>query len=641
MTATAPAPIWQPHETAFTESNLARFAIANGFDPHDYASLHHWSVTDRSAFWRALWDFTGVIGERGERAEVLPAQQQPPRPGHMFGTRWFPDARINFTENLLRGSDDREAIVVSDESGITARLTLRELKTRVAGAQQGLRRLGVTHGDIVAGILPNGIDNLVSYLATVSLGAAWAGCSPDFGAPGLRDRVGQVQPKVLIVVDSYTYNGREHDITDRVGEVVAGLARTPIVVVSGRASWNEHFVDDTAVLEFERFPFETPLLVMFTSGTTGLPKCIVHTAGGVLLQHLKEHVLHGDVRAGDLHSWYTTTGWMMYGWVVSALAAEASVLLIDGAPSPRGDTPHLWRVAEEAGVTHFGTSPRYLASLIDCDYRPRDHHELPALRSVLSAGAPVSEEQFRWVYDAIKTDMVFASISGGTDIHGCFMLGSPLHPVYAGEITCLGLGLAVAAMDDAGARIIGEKGDLVCTEPFPSMPLTFLGPDGEKRYHDAYFGVRDDIWTHGDLVEITPRGTVIVYGRSDATLNPSGVRIGTAEIYRVLDKRAEITDSIAFGYIVDGNEEVAVLVVLADGVPLTDALAASLRADLREQASPRHVPRFLLAIDEIPYTTNGKKVETAAKAAAAGRTVANIGSLANPASLDAITRLFQ
>jgi acetoacetyl-CoA synthetase len=641
MTATAPTPIWHPDESAFTESNLARFAIANGFDPHDYASLHSWSTTDRSEFWRALWDFVGVIGERGERAEVLPGDQDPPRPGHMFGTRWFPDAKINFAENLLRGRNEREAVVVADESGITARLTLGDLKTRVAGAQQGLRRLGVGPGDIVAGILPNGIDNLVSYLATVSLGAAWAGCSPDFGASGLQDRVGQVQPKVLIAIDSYHYNGRVFDITDRVADVVARLTEAPTVIISGAQSWTEHFVDDTATLEFERFPFETPLLVMFTSGTTGLPKCIVHTAGGVLLQHLKEHVLHGDVRPGDLHSWYTSTGWMMYGWVVSALAAEASILLIDGAPSPRGDTPHLWRMAEQAGVTHFGTSPRYLASLIDCDYRPADHHELPALRAVLSAGAPVSVEQFHWVYDAIKADLVFASISGGTDIHGCFMLGSPLHPVYPGEITCIGLGLAVAAMDDAGNRIIGDKGDLVCTEPFPSMPLTFLGENGQKRYHDAYFGVRDDIWTHGDLIEITPRETVIVYGRSDATLNPSGVRIGTAEIYRVLDKRSEVTDSIAFGYIADGNEEVVVLVVLAEGVGLTDELAASLRADLREQASPRHVPKFLFAVDEIPYTTNGKKVETAAKAAAAGRRVPNIGSLANPESLDAIIGLFQ
>ncbi|GAB2463728.1 acetoacetyl-CoA synthetase [Conyzicola lurida] len=628
-------PLWRPHESAFTESNLARFALANGFDPHDYAALHEWSITERGDFWSALWDFAGVIGERGTVAEVLP-----PAPAHMFGTRYFPEARLNFTENLLRGDDDRRAVVVADESGVALTLTLGELKQRVAGAQQGLRRLGIGLGDIVAGILPNGIDNLVAYLATVSLGAAWAGCSPDFGAAGLRDRIGQVSPSVLIVADGYDYNGTTFDITGRVADVVAALPKTPTVIVAGAASWDEHFVDESAVLEYERFPFATPLLVMFTSGTTGLPKCIVHTAGGVLLQHLKEHVLHGDVRPGDVHSWYTSTAWMMYGWVVSVLAAEATVLLIDGSPSPGGDSEHLWRMAEEAGVTHFGTSPRYLASIADAGYRPRDHFALESLRSVLSAGAPVSVEQYHWVYDAIKPDMVFASISGGTDIHGCFMLGSPVHPVYAGEITCIALGHAVTAMTEANVPVIGEKADLVITEPFPSMPLTFLGDDGEARYRTAYFAVRDDLWTHGDLVEVTERGTVIVYGRSDATLNPSGVRIGTAELYRVLDQRPEIADSIAFGYVDDGNEEVAVCVVLADGVDLTDELARDLRRDLRDTASPRHVPKYLKAVSQIPYTTNGKKVETAAKAAAAGTAVPNVGSLSNPEALDEIAALF-
>jgi acetoacetyl-CoA synthetase len=627
--------LWHPHESAFLESGLARFAAAQGFDPHDYASLHDWSVTRRGDFWSAVWEFAGVVGERGDVAEV-----PPPPPAHMFGTRWFPDARLNVAENLLRGDDTRAAVVVADESGVTGRYSLGELKHRVAGAQEGLRRLGVGPGSVVAGILPNGIDNLVSYLATISLGAVWAGCSPDFGAAGLRDRIGQVGPAVLVTVDGYTYGGRRFDISERVAAVVDDLAVRPTVVVSGGDSWAEHFEHPGAELRFERLPFDTPLLVMFTSGTTGLPECIVHSAGGVLLQHLKEHVLHGDVRPGDVLSWYTSTGWMMYGWLVSALAAEACVVLVDGAPSPGGDHGHLWRVAEDAGVTHLGTSPRYLASLVDAGHRPRDHAALGALRWVLSAGAPASAELFRWVYDAVKRDVVFASISGGTDIHGCFMLGSPLHPVYAGEISCLALGLAVAALDDEGRPVVGEKGELVCTEPFPSMPLTFLGPDGDRRYHDAYFSARDDIWTHGDLVEITERGTVVVFGRSDATLNPSGVRIGTAELYRVLENRPEVVDSIAFGYDLDGSEEVAVCVVLAEGHTLTDALAAALRRDLREQASPRHVPRRLEVVSQIPYTTNGKKVETAAKATAAGRTVPNLGSIANPDALDEIAALF-
>jgi acetoacetyl-CoA synthetase len=600
-----------------------------------YAALHEWSVTDRGDFWSAVWDSAGVIGERGEVAEVPPEA-----PAHMFGTRWFPEARLNFAENLLRGDDERQAVVLADESGITARFTLGEVRHRVAGAQHGLRTLGVGPGRVVAGIMPNGIDNLVAYLATVSLGAAWAGCSPDFGAAGLRDRIGQVAPSVLITVDHYVYNGKRFDITERVDALVADLPERPTVIVSGGASWAERLETPGAVLEFERFPFDTPLLIMFTSGTTGLPKCIVHGTGGVLLQHLKEHRLHGDVRRGDLVSWYTSTGWMMYGWLVSALASEACVLLIDGSPSPGGEHRHLWRVADEAGVTHFGTSPRYLASLADAGYRPREHFGLERLRWVLSSGAPLAAEQYVWAYDAIKPDMVFASISGGTDIHGCFMLGSPLHPVYAGEISCIALGMAVAAVDDRGERVVGAKGDLVCTEPFPSMPLTFLGADGLRRFQDAYFSARNDVWTHGDLIEVTYRGTVVVYGRSDATLNPSGVRIGTAELYRVIEARPEIVDSIAFGVVTDGNEEVALCVVLAPGFSLTTELAELIRRELRDTASPRHVPRYLFAVSQIPYTANGKKVETAARAAACGDAVPNVGSITNPGALDEIAALF-
>ncbi|MCU1544869.1 MAG: hypothetical protein JWM50_2734 [Microbacteriaceae bacterium] len=627
--------LWHPHESAFDESGLARFALDYGFDPHDYAALHDWSVTERGDFWSAVWEFAGVIGERGAVAEV-----PPPPPAHMFGARWFPGARLNFAENLLRGDDERQAVVVADETGVTARFTLGELKRRVAGAQHGLRALGVGEGGVVAGIMPNGIDNLVAYLATVSLGAAWAGCSPDFGAAGIRDRIGQVAPSVLVTVDHYVYNGKRFDISDRVAAVVDGLPERPTLIVSGGPSWVEHFESTGAELRFERFAFDNPLLIMFTSGTTGLPKCIVHRTGGVLLQHLKEHRLHGDVRAGDLVSWYTSTGWMMYGWLVSALASEASVLLIDGSPSPGGENRHLWRVADGAGVTHFGTSPRYLASLADAGYRPREHFGLERLRWLLSSGAPLAAEQYRWAYDAIKPDIVVASISGGTDIHGCFMLGSPLHPVYAGEISCIALGMAVAAADERGLRVVGAKGELVCTEPFPSMPLTFLGPDGQRRFHDAYFSARDDVWTHGDLIEVTDRGTVIVYGRTDATLNPSGVRIGTAELYRVVEARPEIADSIAFGFVAGGTEEVALCVVPAPGFTLTAELADAIRRDLREAASPRHVPKYLFAVTQIPYTANGKKVETAAKAAASGRTVPNVGSIANPTALDEIAAFF-
>ena len=643
---TRPAPLWVPSDSAFVDSNLARFAIGNGFSPRRYEELQRWSTSRRGDFWAAVWDFTGVIGERGDRTEVLPPEQTPAGTDHMFGTVWFPDARLNFVENLLRGDDAQRGVIAADERGVHTTLTIGELRRRVAGAQSGLRELGVGRGDVVAGILPNTIDALVAMLATQSLGAAWAGCSPDFGTAGLIDRIGQVHPKVIVAVDDYVYNGMVYGITDRVAAVVAALDQPVPVVVSGTGSWDASFGDLDAELVVERFPFDNPLLIMFTSGTTGPPKCIVHSTGGVLLQHSKEHVLHGDVRPGDVHFWFTSTAWMMYAWLVSALAAGAAVVLVDGSPVPSvpGTTDpnhgHLWRVAEEAGITHFGTSPRYLTSLIDADYRPSEHHRLARLRSVLLAGAPVSAEQFDWAYENVKGDMVFASICGGTEIHGCFMLGSPLHPVYRGEISCVALGLAVNVLDERNAPLIGAKGDLVCTEPFPSAPLTFLGENGRARYHDAYFAQRPDIWTHGDLAEITERGTVIVYGRSDTTLNPSGVRIGPAEIYRVLERRPEIHDSVVFGHVAGSDEEIVLCIVLGEGYELTDSLASSIREDIRSQASPRHMPSRLFAVDAVPYTINGKKVESAAKAMAAGTPVRNLGSLGNPECLDQYGRLF-
>jgi len=630
---------------------MARFALKYGFDPANYGVLHRWSISEPEAFWNALWDFSGIIGERGDTVLVRQGE------GEMLGARWYPEAALNFAENLLCGDDGRLAVIEADESGRQHRLTMGELRHRVSRAQQGLRRLGVKRGDAVGGILPNSIDALVALLATASLGAVWASCSPDFGAPGIIDRIGQVHPKVLIAVGSYVYNGKSFSLDENLAKVLGGLQGLQHLVIQGEMpqlqamsgmdclSWDDLCRDEPNELHFERVPFSHPLYVMFTSGTTGLPKGIVHSTGGTLLQHRKEHMLHCDVRPGDVMSWYTNTAWMMYHWLISGLASGAAVVLYEGAPIVKradgNDLGMLWRIAEDVGVTHFGTSPRYLATLQEVGYDPGQRHDLHALRSVLSAGAPVQPEQFDWVYSAIKRDVIFASISGGTEVIGCFVLGSPIHPVRRGEITCKGLGMAVDVLDERGASVIGRKGDLVCTEPFPSAPLTFWGDNGDARYRAAYFEARPGIWTHGDLAEQTIHGTVVIYGRTDTTLKPGGVRIGTAEIYRVVEAQPEVQDAIVFGYPVDGDEEIVLCIVPKEGHALDDALVRRLRSEIREKASPRHVPRHVLQVDSVPYTLNHKRVEGAAKAAACGQPVKNMGSLLNPESLAQYATLMQ
>ncbi len=634
--------VWQPEEACFETSNLAKFARTNGFDPRDYDTLHRWSIAEKGAFWRAVWDFTGVIGDAGNRSFVENAENP------MTGAAFFPDATINLAENLLRGDDAATAIVESDETGHHATVTRAELRAMVARTVDGLRRAGVTKDDCVAGILPNRTEALVALLATAAIGATWSSCSPDFGVIAILDRLGQIKPKVLFAAASYRYGDKNHDIAQRIVEIANGMPSVEHLVITAgsiAADAAGNFVlhdyasfGGDVPLSFERVPFRHPLYVLYTSGTTGAPKAIVHSTGGVLMQHLKEHALHGDVQPGDVVSWYTNTAWMMYHWLISALACDAAILLYDGAPilkTPTGlDVTPLWTACEKAGVTHFGTSPKFLSTLADEGYHPGEHHDLSALRSVLSAGAPVSPHQFDWVYDHIKRDMVFASISGGTEIIGCFMLGSPLHPVRRGHLTVKGLGLAVAVMDDRNATILGRQGDLVCTEPFPSMPLTFWGEGGTERYHDTYFSQRREIWTHGDVAEMTPFGSAVIYGRSDTTLKPGGVRIGTAEIYAACELFPEIEDCLVFGAPVTGDEEIVLCVKLKDGAALTDLLAKEIRLKIRDLASPRHVPHRIHAVRAVPYTLNGKRVEGAARTVIEGGIVKNIGSLANPECLD-------
>ena len=634
--------LWSPTPEAIEAANITQFARFVGLGDVSYDVLHRWSVAEPGVFWGAVWDFCEVIGERG--TSVF----EPAPDGGMLGARSFPDARLNFAENLLEGPDGDIAVHLSDEGGLVRQVTREELRRRVAQCAWGLREHGVKQGDCVAGIQPNNLYALVALLATASLGATWSSCSPDFGVVAITDRLGQIKPRVLFADRVYRYAGRDHDIGERLNEIWEMLQGLEVLVLTDRSTslpgvvkvdvvTAAKFIDPDAPLEFVRTPFSQPLYVLFTSGTTGPPKAIVHCVGGVLLQHLKEHMLHSDVQSGDVMSWYSNTAWMMYHWLVSGLASGASIVLMDGAAIPRKDGHSdfglLLRVAEGAGVTHFGTSPKYLATLQDGGYAPGREHNLSRLRWLMSAGAPVSSEQFDWMYRDIKADVVFASISGGTEIIGCFLIGNPTLPVRRGQLTCKALGMAVNVLDERNAPVIGRVGDLVCTEPFPAMPITFWGKGGDALYSATYFADRPGIWTHGDLAELTIWGSGIIYGRADTTLKPGGVRIGTSEIYAIAGSFAEVADLLVFGAAVAGDEEVVLCIVPAVGATIDGAVAKRIRALIRERASPRHVPHRIHVVAAVPYTINGKRVEGAARSVSAGSAVKNIGSLSNPECL--------
>lgn len=639
--------VWSPSAAQIEAANLTRFAHANGFGDSSYDVLHRWSTSEPGAFWGAVWDHCGVIGEKGGTNFVHAAD------AGMLGAQWFPQASLNFAENLLRGSDERIAIVETDENGVGRSFSMGQLRAEVARIAAGFRAAGVVAGDRVVGILPNRLEALVALLASATIGAIWSSCSPDFGAAAVLDRLGQIEPKVLVATTGYDYAGRRHDISERIGQIAAGMPGLLEVVLTGHAepladvktvAWNDYGTAG-APLTFARLPFAHPLYVLYTSGTTGKPKAIVHCAGGVLLQHLKEHQLHCDLKAGDVIAWYTNTAWMMYHWVISGLASEATVVLTDGAPIPKSadglDVGLLWRMVEAAGVTHLGISPKFLHTVADAGYRPTEAVDLCSLRVLMSAGAPVAPDQFDWMYQAVKRDMMFASISGGTEIIGCFMIGAPTLPVRRGQLTCKALGHAVHVMDERNASIIGRKGDLCCTEPFPSMPLTFWGSGGDQRYLDTYFAQRPGIWTHGDLAEQTIHGSAIIYGRTDTTLKPGGVRIGTAEIYAMVEKFSEVQDCLVFGAPAGSDEEIVLCLQAVEGEHISTDLAARIRKTIREAASPRHVPHRIHAIAAVPYTLNGKRVEGAARSTMIGEIVRNRDSLANPEALEAFKTLTQ
>ncbi|RPI16346.1 MAG: acetoacetate--CoA ligase [Lysobacterales bacterium] len=635
-------PIWSPPATRVAGSNLTRFAACararHGAPDGDYADLWRWSVEARERFWPAVAEFTDVAWTPG-RAPVL-------RDGdRMPGATWFEDTRLNYAENLLARDDDHPALVFANERGDRRQLSYRELRAEVGRVAAGLRALGIGPGDVVAGFVPNVPEAVVAMLAATSLGAAWTSCSPDFGLNGVLDRFGQVAPRVLFAADGYHYNGKEIDSLAAVRGVVERLPSVERVVVI------PYLKDppDTAALPFAvdyrefgtpgtmpgfvRVPFATPLFVMYSSGTTGVPKCIVHGVGGTLLQHRKEHVLHVDLKPDDRLFFYTTCGWMMWNWLVSALASGCTLVLYDGSPfAPDRDV--LWRLAERERVTMFGTSPKYLSALDKAGGVPAASFDLRALRTVVSTGSPLAPEQFDYVYAAIKSDVHLASISGGTDIISCFCLGNPWLPVYRGEIQSPGLGMRTEVYDDAGRPVRGERGELVCSAAFPSMPLGFWGDADGSKYRAAYFERYPGVWCHGDYAVETEHGGFVILGRSDAVLNPGGVRIGTAEIYRQVEKLEEILESLAVGQEWDNDVRVVLFVRLRPGVALDAALEQRIRDTIRRNATPRHVPARIVAVPDIPRTISGKIVELAVRNVIHGRPVKNTDALANPAALE-------
>jgi acetoacetyl-CoA synthetase len=637
--------LWQPSATRRKNANITRFMAAvrkeYGLDTSDYASLYRWSVENPAAFWDLFWDFAEIKAAR--KGDIVLAEQH-----KMPGARWFPEARLNYAENLLRRQDERRfAIRFRGENGENCRLSCGELYRRVSQTAQALRNDGVKPGDRVAGVLPNLPETLVAMLATASLGAVWSSCSPDFGAPGIVDRFSQISPKVLFVSDGYFFNGKAFDRTNQLEPLLKALPsvqRTVLVPYlksesfrpgSQATPWQDYLANfpSNRPLEFEPMAFDDPLFILYSSGTTGPPKCIVHGVGGTLIQHLKEHLLHVDVHPGDRLFYYTTCGWMMWNWLASGLASGAELALYDGSPLyPKADA--LFDLVDKFRITIFGVSAKYIDAIKKSSVNPKKTHSLSSLNTILSTGSPLAPEAFDYVYQSIKSDVCLSSISGGTDIISCFVLGCPVLPVHRGEIQCRGLGMDVDVYDENGRSLQEEKGELVCKSPFPSMPVGFWNDPDQSLYRAAYFEKYPGVWHHGDYVALTESGGMIIYGRSDALLNPGGIRIGTAEIYRQVEQVDEVLESLVVGHEIDGDCRIILFVILRPGVELSESLKTKIKQQIRQNASPHHVPAEILQVTDIPRTKSGKIAELAVRNIIHGRPVKNLHALANPEALE-------
>ncbi len=598
--------LWEPSEKQIKESNMYRFMtfINETYNQSfsEFSSLYDWSIENLPEFWAAFWKYADIIHSKPYDQVIDDVSKMP-------GAKWFSGAELNFAENLLRYRDDRVAIIFKGEGQPSTRMAYAQLYDEVARLAKSLRDLGIQPGDRVVGFMPNMPESLIAMLAATSIGATWSSCSPDFGIKGVLDRFGQIKPRVLFTANGYSFKGKKLDSLERIANILKELPSIEKVVVvpytEPRADINKvpnavHYNDFRSSesgleIEFEQLPFEHPLYIMYSSGTTGLPKCMVQSAGGILVHQLKEHILHTNLKREDTLFYFTTCGWMMWNWLTCALGVGATLVLYDGNPFH----PHpgaLWEMAQDEKITVFGTSAGYIAALQNAGVKPGKTYDLTPLRAVLSTGSPLSIEGFEFIYQEVKADLQLASISGGTDLNGCFALGNPMEPVYAGELQCRGLAMDVRAFDELGNELIDEQGELVCCKPFPSMPIYFWDdPDGGK-YHDAYFDIFPNIWRHGDFVTVTKRGGVVMLGRSDATLNPGGVRIGTAEIYRQLEQMEEIADSVVVGQDWENDVRVILFVKLAGGIELTDELKDKIRQTIRTNASPRHVPAKIISV---------------------------------------------